>query len=76
METREGIQMAVYTVTQDGTQRDVEAESVEDAARLIHAGARRTTGDRGLSGYFQGYVPCAGSGIWNVTSDGDPFHVG
>lgn len=52
----------------------VEADTPDEAARQFHPGASRVTGDRGLSGCFQGYT-------WHepsqaMTSDGPQFWVG
>ncbi len=47
-------------------------------ARKVHgrrAITMRTTGTAGLSGWFQAYLPCQGSGTTNYTSVGTPFHV-
>jgi hypothetical protein len=72
----------MFRVTaKDGRCWDIEAETVEGAARhfakLQYGGraiARRTTGESGLSGYFQAYRPGKGSGT-TYTSVGEPFHV-
>jgi hypothetical protein len=60
-----------------GCAANTEARALE-IARGRHgpeAFVRRNTGCLGLSGYFQAYLPCKGSGTWNATSVGDPFHV-
>ena len=52
----------------------IEADSPEIAARKHHSGAQRVTGDRGLSGCFQGY--CWLESHQAMTSDGPQFWVG
>ena len=72
-----------FTVTtKTGDTFGYDADTVEGAARHhaktaygSRAVARRTTGDAGLSGWFQAYVPCKGSGTSNYTSKGESFHV-
>ena len=52
----------------------IQADSPEEAARKHHPGAVRVTGDRKLSGCFQGYrwlQSCQA-----MTSDGPQFWVG
>lgn len=58
---------------------EARAESIEDAAqhwaRRVHgrrASTMRTTGTKGMSGYFQAYVPLRNQGL---TSIGAAFHV-
>ena len=60
----------------------VRAKNIEEAAqhavnRLVSraAIAYRQTGDDGLSGVFQAYVSCHGSGISNLSSRGPNIHV-
>jgi hypothetical protein len=68
--------------TKAGKTYEVEAETIEGAARHhaktacgSRAVAKRTTGTLGLSGWFQAYAPCRGSGTSNYASAGEPFHV-
>ena len=52
---------------------EIEAETIEDAAKKHKHGARRVTGDHGLSGCFQSYKKFGADTA--VTTCGDQFHV-
>lgn len=75
--------MNTYTISrQFDTLFRVKAENYTSAAtkaaRRLYgrkATARRTTGDLGMSGYFQAYEPVAQRLGGGLSSIGDPFHV-
>ena len=59
------------------TRETVEQRAAKEAKRLLgeKATVQRVTGSPRMSGYFQAYLPCQGSGLSNYTSVGKVFHV-
>jgi hypothetical protein len=65
------------TTMKTATEKKTVEEHAQREAKRRHgkkAFAMRTTGSPGLSGWFQCYAPCQGSGTWTATSVGKPFH--